>query len=82
MVKVKNLSLGIPQDYRIDALLHYSKKEGKGQESIQSSTTSDPGYQGESDNFTIRHQLDIISVNSGSKIEGEEILHLKIWGIF
>ena len=33
-----------------------SKKEGKYQESIQSSTTSDPGYQWESDNITIRHQ--------------------------
>ena len=32
-----------------------SKKEGKDQESIQSSTTSDPGYQRESDNFTIKH---------------------------
>ena len=32
-----------------------SKKEGKYQESIQLSTTSDPGYQWESDNFTIRH---------------------------
>ena len=32
-----------------------SKKEGKNQESIQSSTTPDPGYQWESDNFTIRH---------------------------
>ena len=31
------------------------KKEGKDQESIQSSTTSDPGYQWESDHFTIRH---------------------------
>ena len=31
------------------------KKEGKDQESIQSSTTPDPGYQWESDNFTIRH---------------------------
>ena len=31
-----------------------SKKEGKEQESIQSSTTPDPGYQWESDNFTIR----------------------------
>ena len=34
---------------------HKSKKEGKDQESIQSSTTPDPGYQWESDNFTIRH---------------------------
>ena len=34
---------------------HESKKEGKDQESIQSSTTPDPGYQWESDNFTIRH---------------------------
>ena len=32
-----------------------SKKEGKDQESIQSSTTPVPGYQWESDNFTIRH---------------------------
>ena len=32
-----------------------SKKEGKDQESIQSSTTPDPGYQWESDNLTIRH---------------------------
>ena len=31
-----------------------SKKEGKDQESIQSSTTPDPGYQWESDNVTIR----------------------------
>ena len=32
-----------------------SKKEGKYQESIQSSMTPDPGYQWESDNVTIRH---------------------------
>ena len=32
-----------------------SKKEGKDQKSIQSSTTPDPGYQWENDNFTIRH---------------------------
>ena len=32
-----------------------NKKEGKDQESIQSSTTPDPGYQCESDNFTIKH---------------------------
>ena len=32
-----------------------SKKECKDQESIQSSTTADLGYQWESDNFTIRH---------------------------
>ena len=32
-----------------------SKKKGKDQESIQSSTTPDTGYQWESDNFTIRH---------------------------
>ena len=31
------------------------KKEGKDQESIQSSTTPDSGYQWESDNVTIRH---------------------------
>ena len=32
-----------------------SKKESKDQESIQSSTKPDPGYQCESDNVTIRH---------------------------
>ena len=32
-----------------------SKKKGKVQESTQSSITPDPGYQRESDNFTIRH---------------------------
>ena len=32
-----------------------SKKEGKDQVLIQSITTPDPGYQWESDNFTIRH---------------------------
>ena len=32
-----------------------SKTEDKDQESIQSSTTPDQGYQWESDNFTIRH---------------------------
>ena len=37
------------------ALSYQSKKKGNGQESIQSSTTPDPGYQLESDNFTIRH---------------------------
>ena len=35
---------------------YHSKKEGKDQESIQSSTTHDTGYQCESDNVTIRHQ--------------------------
>ena len=32
-----------------------SEKEDKDQESLQSSTTPDPGYQWESDNVTIRH---------------------------
>ena len=32
-----------------------SKKEGRDQELMQSSTTHDPGYQCESDNVTIRH---------------------------
>ena len=36
-------------------LMIESKKEGKDQESIQSSTKPDPGYQCESDNVTIRH---------------------------
>ena len=34
---------------------HKSKKDGKDQESKQSSATPDPGYQWNSDNFTIRH---------------------------
>ena len=34
---------------------HYSKKEDKDQESIQSSTIPDPGYQFESNKLTIRH---------------------------
>ena len=33
-----------------------SKKDGKDQESIQSSTTPDPGYQWESNKLTVRHQ--------------------------
>ena len=36
-------------------LAEESKKKGKDHELIQSSTTPDPGYQLESDNFTIRH---------------------------
>ena len=40
-----------------------SKKEGKDQESIQSSTTPDPGYHCESDNFTIRHYNERIEVS-------------------
>ena len=45
--------------YIVLRTLHFccsqSKKEGKDQESILSSTTLDPGYQWESDNVTIRH---------------------------
>ena len=33
-----------------------SKKDGKDQESIQSSTTPDPGYQWESNKLTVRHR--------------------------
>ena len=40
---------------------HLCKKEGKNQESIQSSTTPHPGYQWESDNVTIRHQKRALS---------------------
>ena len=40
-----------------------SKKEGKDQESIQSSTTPDPGYRWESDNFTIRHYKQVTNIN-------------------
>ena len=35
--------------------LMQSKKDGKDQESIQSSTTPDPGYQWESNKLTVRH---------------------------
>ena len=37
----------------IEAISDLSKKEGKDQESIQSSTTPDPGYQWESDNLPL-----------------------------
>ena len=40
--------------YFINTTRNESKKEGKDQGSIQSSITPDPGYQWESDNFTIR----------------------------
>ena len=35
--------------------LMQSKKDGKDQESIQSSTTPDPGYQWKSNKLTVRH---------------------------
>ena len=47
--------LGIIEHKRKISLAVLSKKEGKDQESTQSSTTPDPGYQLESDNVTIRH---------------------------
>ena len=40
---------------RVESQFSQSKKKGKYQESIQSNTTPDPGYQWESDNFSIRH---------------------------
>ena len=43
---------------------YQSKKEGKDLESIQSCTTPDPGYQWESDNYTIRHHKREQEVNS------------------
>ena len=47
-----------------------TKKEGKDQESILSGTTPGPGYQRESDNFTIRHhkRQQICSVKGGVAI--------------
>ena len=45
----------LPVGLQPTTFLYQSKKEGKDQESIQSSTTPDPGYQWESDNVTIRH---------------------------
>ena len=41
--------------YNVLHVSRQSKKEGKDQELIQSSTTPVPGYQWESDNLTIRH---------------------------
>ena len=41
-------------EFYIFTSFNKSKKQGKDQESIQSSTTPDPGYQWENDNFTIR----------------------------
>ena len=43
-------------------LFDESKKEGKIRKSIQSSTSSDPGYQWESDNFTNRHHKHVIEL--------------------
>ena len=40
---------------KINHLFCISTKEGKDQESIQSSTTPEPGYQWASDNLTIRY---------------------------
>ena len=42
-------------DFSFTQDMTQSKKEAKDQDSIQSSTTPDPGYQWESDNVTIRH---------------------------
>ena len=42
---------------------YQSKKEGKDQELIQSSTTPDPGYQWEGDNFTLRIHKRELKVN-------------------
>ena len=39
----------------LNSVYYKSKKRCKDQESIQSSTTPDPGYQWESDKLTVRH---------------------------
>ena len=39
----------------VQTILHNENKGCKDQESIQSSTTPDPGYQWESDKLTVRH---------------------------
>ena len=64
LVVVGRLFLGVPlgclrfvivvsPDHTHLLFLYQSKKMGKDQESIQSSTTPDPGYQWESDNFKL-----------------------------
>ena len=45
-----------PDEIQQNVAFNESKKEGKDQEQIQSNTTPYPGYQWESDNFTIRQQ--------------------------
>ena len=66
LVMVERLFLAVPwgclqfvivvfPDHTHLLFLMQSKKEGKYQESIQSSTTTDTGYQWECDNVTIRH---------------------------
>ena len=47
---------GVQVVYESGSVYGESKKNGKDQESIQPSNTQDPGYQMESDNFTIRHR--------------------------
>ena len=42
--------------HSLETMSEKKNKKGKDQESIQSSTTLDLGYQLESDNFTIRHR--------------------------
>ena len=50
---VRNCVMGAtPMDHDY---ISQSKKEDKDQESIQSSTTPDPGYQRERNSLTIRH---------------------------
>ena len=48
-------------------LLEHSKSKGKDQESIQSSTTPDPGYQWESNKLTIRHHNESQEVSQDIK---------------
>ena len=50
-----NLPIALRKRDKSTQLNLQCKKKDKDQELIQSSTTPDPGYQWESDNFTIRH---------------------------
>ena len=56
-----------------------SKKEGKDQESIQSSTTPDTGYQWESDELTIRHhkreRQEVSPFPAGDKIKVKSLVY-------
>ena len=52
-LKFYNLEARTPYNHKDKTVT--DKKEGKDQESIQSSTTPDPGYQWDSDNVTTRH---------------------------
>ena len=67
----------VSQSLKFDLKLHFfyfkSKKEGKDQESIQSSTTPDPGYQWESDNVTTRAKRSALSQQMTTRYQQTDV---------